>query len=264
MCIEPSLYNFRLNDPDRSPFKSVNDPRLSYLLDMAHSFDSMSGGRGLSRRQSLTTETKQAASQTLRGLVFTVKQLLQKGCGYIMLGMFQSDDLEGEFGALRQMSGGCYYISCEQVLCNSRFRQMKLYQDIQNLDGVLHTRAPCCEQSLTESEWDTIDNIPSLVGHLSIEVKSSLYYIGGYIAYSEGIENDAPPDIQIPESEFTSLVSRGRLTHPPEWVFSHHSLMCSSNRRSKCALIDLSPHLLQLLRRILWTYPYSQPQFPDV
>lgn len=257
---------FRLNDPDRRPFHSAEDQRLNYLLDIADSLDGMNGGRGLTRRHSLTTETRQAMCQTLRGLVFLVKQLLERGCGYIMLGMFQSDDLEGEFGALRQMSGGCYYVSVEQVLCSSRFRQLKLYGDIvDHVDDVLHTRAPCCDQPLSESEWEIIDDCPSLVSEISAEEKSSIYYIAGFIAHSEGIQSETQSaDIQTAESEFTRLVSRGRLAHPLNGSIPSHRFATLSSKTPSPhhhALIDLCPHSLRLVKPILLTFLTSKLLF---
>jgi len=40
----------------------------------------------------------------------------------VALGHFQSNALEGEFGVIRQLSGGCYYVAVDQVLVSVRFR----------------------------------------------------------------------------------------------------------------------------------------------
>ena len=94
------------------------------------------GGRGASRHNSLTSQTQQAFLQTLAGLVaLTTDLLLIHGFSYVLLGQFQSDKLEGEFGVYRQSSGGCYFISVEQLLCSARFRRMELYSHLCALDA---------------------------------------------------------------------------------------------------------------------------------
>ena len=41
---------------------------------------------------------------------------MRRNFSYVLLGHFQSDRIEGEFGVFRQSSVGNYYISYEQVL----------------------------------------------------------------------------------------------------------------------------------------------------
>ena len=50
----------------------------------------------------------------------------------------QSDRLEGEFGGIRQMSGGCYLISADQVISSLSLRRLKLCSKL-GLENVVDT-----------------------------------------------------------------------------------------------------------------------------
>ena len=76
------------------------------------------------RVRSLTDDTRKALHLTLHGLVDMRKMfLVDKNFDYILLGHFQSDPIEGEYGGFRQYSGGNFYISYEQILSSMTLRQ---------------------------------------------------------------------------------------------------------------------------------------------
>ena len=57
----------------------------------------------------------------------------------------QSNRLEGEFGAIRQTSGGCYLISVDQVISSLSLKRLKLYSKL-GLENVVDTnKNECCE-----------------------------------------------------------------------------------------------------------------------
>lgn len=87
----------------------------------------MSGGRGSTRVRSLTSETRTALHLTLMGTVALIRHLLKHCFRYVLTAKFHSDDLEGEFGVYRQMSGGMYHIGVEQVLYSPQLRTMKVF-----------------------------------------------------------------------------------------------------------------------------------------
>ena len=55
--------------------------------------------------------------------------------------------------------------------------------------------------------------------NISEKEKSSLYYISGYICRKENLPIEEAPMINLPESEFTEFVSRGKLCHPPRDLY---------------------------------------------
>ena len=78
--IKNPYLHIRLNDEDRRPFTSPNDERLSFLQSLAHSIVDMRGGRGSSRIQSLTAETRQAMFSTLIILLVWNKSSVVQTC----------------------------------------------------------------------------------------------------------------------------------------------------------------------------------------
>ena len=54
---------------------------------------------------------------------------------------------------------------------------------------------------------------------ISVKEKSALYYISGYVCRKENLPVQEVPTIDLPESEFTKYVSRGKLCHPPRDLY---------------------------------------------
>ena len=134
--------------------------------------------------------------------------------------VFQSDDLEGEFGVYRGHSGSSYFVSVTQILASARLRQMKLFHFL-SLDQPEHTRASCCEKEIDETELELLDtclNVSSLGEHQRVVC----YYVAGFLARRGGIQSDDAAETieHFPsESEFLKMVSRGGLSLPPEWLY---------------------------------------------
>jgi hypothetical protein len=220
--VKHPLSHVRLNDPHRRPLSSENVESFRQLEEMLSMFKAMSSGRGLTRVANLTADTRKAFIQTLSGLIYLSTQLLdERHWQYVLLGQFQTDNLEGEFGVYRQLAGGCYFISVEQVLCAARYREMKLFINSDAFEDLPHTTAPCCSSPISELEWDALDECLLNVSSLSSHEVGSLYFVSGYIARKENIEmHEEDKLVDDVSAEFTRLVSRGKLHHPPEWLFN--------------------------------------------
>lgn len=118
----------------------------------------------------------------------------------------------------RQLNGGCYHLSVDQILSSARFRRMQIYAKlVESGSDVITHKSDCCEKEFTEGELLALDDCVSEVTGNSEEERSALYYIAGYIAFKEDLSTiqDLPT---APASIFTDLVSRGCLSHPPEWL----------------------------------------------
>lgn len=171
----------------------------------------------------------------------------------------QSDCIEGEFGAIRQMSGGNYYVSLEQVVCSAKLRRMKFFTLLETEEKYRHKEAPSCSTELTDEELETVDLCPVKLAELSAEETATLYYMSGklgfilahkqkflnnynisagFVAHMEDIPSDlALPTIPIDTAdqvpgEFLEMLSRGRLRHPPEWRFR---FTCFSLTTTSCS-----------------------------
>ena len=107
----------KLNNPDRRVIRDVNDDRFPFLENMACMFQKMdpTSSPYPGRVMCLTSQTSQALSVTLRGIVEVSKTLLRNGVDYVMTGDLNDERLEGEFGIFRGCNGGDYYMSGDQV-----------------------------------------------------------------------------------------------------------------------------------------------------
>lgn len=212
----PSLH-IRLADDDRRPFSSESDSRLDFLQEMALMFKNLPAGRGPSRKQSLTLETRNALYTTLMGTAALIKKLLASDFKYVLTAKFQSDDLEGEFGVYRQLSGGTYFVGVEQILNSANIRAKRLLTDLEKVDASHHIKRSCCTALVTSEELDFIDQAVENPEKLSDNEATALYYICGYITMKEKLASgDMHTDTH---SEFTTLVSRGYLQYPSEHLF---------------------------------------------
>ena len=68
---------------------------------------------------------------------------------------------------------------------------------------------------LSEEEIHLVDVCFSETSNVTSIEKSSLYYVSGYITRKEGLHDSSHDFVErLPESEFTKLLSRGKLSHP--------------------------------------------------
>ena len=157
---------------------------------------------------------------TLNGMKTLIITLLDQGFTYVLPGEFQSDRIEAEFGIYRQSSGSNYYISVDQVQNALHLQRLKLFAKLEIEQQEFHQKKECCSAEFTEDELICMDNCFEDASNLTANEKATLYYISGYVTFKEGmspglLENDNHKDV----SEFTKLVSRGKLSAPNENVF---------------------------------------------
>ena len=78
-----------------------------------------------------------------------------------------------------------------------------------------------CTSSLNDDEVEMLDECFELAGKLSEVEESNLHYISGCVAAEEhlSITIDNVTEEQHPYSEFTILLSRGKLSYPPSELF---------------------------------------------
>ena len=175
MNVKSTSAHINLNDVDREPVSLINRKPLSILI--RDCFAKMPAGR--KRSLSLTSDTLSSLLQTIAGLIDLSNHLLDNHyVKFVLLGTFQSDSLEGEFGAIRGMFGGLYHVALEQVLIASKLRQIKLLYDLgfeaRCVEGTLHEDT-CCTQDLTVAEWNQIDNSFNLTQTIDENERTTLF-----------------------------------------------------------------------------------------
>ena len=142
----------KLNDPDRRVIRDIDDDRFPFLENMACMFEEMSAATAKypGRVMCLTSQTSQALSVTLRGIVEVSKTLLRNGVDYVMTGELNDERLEGEFGIFRGLNGGNYYMSGDQVQYALKLQRLKLFSFLKEDVFIEHTESDCCKRLLSE------------------------------------------------------------------------------------------------------------------
>ena len=109
----------------------------------------------------------------------------------------------------------------QQVMNSLSLQRFTLYHKLNITQSeITHTNKEYCTNILKEDLF-MLDKAFALRSTLSETEESALYYISGYIEKKENIttnsiEMESYVGIEYPCSEFTTLLSRGNLTHPPQ------------------------------------------------
>ena len=115
-------------------------------------------------------------------------------------------------------------MSAQHVQNCLKLQRIKLFSRLRNEVFLEHTENECCKQSLNDQELEELDNCFEGASDLSEIERSSLYYIYCYVCHKEDLETAPAPSFDLPESEFTTNVSRGNLRHPPMDLYNRHYL----------------------------------------
>ena len=112
-------------DPDREVISKENCvDKTSFLrgfVDWLSDWEVFSG-----TKYGLSSETFSAAKHSTACLADLAEHLIEEEqFSYVLLGKFQSDPLEGRFGAYRQMNGGNMYASVKQIIESERCLKIK-------------------------------------------------------------------------------------------------------------------------------------------
>jgi len=121
--VKHPLKGQRLNDPFCEPIMGLDDFKLHWLRSF-HDWLSVWEDQKLDKRQgALTKETMFALKHTTDTMCRLSEYLLtttvrgqQQQMEYVILGKFQTDNLEFRFGQYRQMSGSNYNVSVTQIM----------------------------------------------------------------------------------------------------------------------------------------------------
>ena len=226
----------RLNNINMEAFRDKSDVRFSFLSNMATSFKLMDNEKRGSRVKGLTQETSKALHITINGMANVIQDLLEVGFTYVLPGTIQSDHLEKEFSIYRQSCGGNYFISFEEIIHSLNLERLKLFTKLEIDSKLERSNISVCQCQIDEIEIDDlIDSCFNDSSELSSNEKSTLYYISGYVSAKENLSSEGLSQ-ELPESEFTELVSRGKLMHPPGDLYdlSQYFLAYFKKSNRKC------------------------------
>lgn len=191
----------------------------------------------------LSKETFLATRHTCRAIAQLSRYLLNfRGFNYVLLGRIQSDNIEGRFRWIRQLSGANYFISMRQLLdSEKKIKAISLLKfsglTVKDIDKAL----------LKRSGSSTIEcDAAKLHGELLFNVvpedsdSAIIYYISGYCARSlvrtnkctsckESLVLDVNSHVQLEgDNEVAAFLieaSRGGLWEPQQHLFQLWSFL---------------------------------------
>lgn len=244
----------RFNDPHSMAIFTVGDENCLFLkkfLAWLYKWDAIAiqgeeANKKQKRNGKLTTQTQLALTHTVKTMIEVIAYLKNSmNFHYVLLGKFQTDDLEARFGQYRQMSGACYNISVKQVLESER--KLKTLSVI-TAHSASHAEIPikdflvceevsssvCCN-SVVE-ELVKFEGLHSEVENVCISENDllGLVYIGGYISHSVLkkcscceccdllLSNDSiPSEILLRQTNlYFNVIDRGSLRYPSDFIIN--------------------------------------------
>lgn len=247
----------RFKDPNQDAIFDLKDENFSYLkkfLSWVNKWKDISfqGDMYLTRPKvknhgKLTEQTQIALSHTTQALIDIVSYLKNTlNYRYVLLGKFQTDDLEERFGQYRLMSGACYNISVQQVLESEK--KLKALSIIKAYSSK-YDDIPLTEMFNFELADKAIDDVPASSKDIELfenvlfeadeitvsdETLLGLAYIGGYICkticqyvncetcMSKLVSNNNISSNAIPKesNHYFNVIDRGGLKYPSDRVIN--------------------------------------------
>ena len=125
-----------------------------------------------------------ALEHTCEGLVELASHLLETGHDYALLGKFSTDDLESKFGELRQGSVGTYFITVQNSLEKFKIQRTRLllHLKVDMKEPTDNHECLKCNDQLNGSYCNLRKELDILEEKLTDNVKSTLFYIAGYLS----------------------------------------------------------------------------------
>ena len=238
----------QLNDVFCEPIRSLHDDKLNWLSTF---YDWLCAWERLQlnpRSGCLSKETLFALKQTVLAAKLIAEYLLRElGCHYVLLGKFQTDDLEFRFSQYRQLCGANYNVSVTQIMeSEKKLRIVSVMKLISHSNGELTVNdfiAGCRQEVDTnESEQESNTNLsvfPTVLSEcddivISDSEMSALVFIAGYVGFKLKrkitcvdcrlelfIEKALECDVACDESfRYMADIDCGGLTWPTELLLS--------------------------------------------
>lgn len=185
----------RLRNPDCSPISDVNDVNVQFLRSVIHWLKSWNDRKLKPRQGSLSTETMTALLHSLECFVHLIEYLTkERNLKYLLLGKFQTDNLEFRFGQYRHMSGSNFHVSVQQVLEGERkLKLMSVLKLVSASKGNLALKdvtGPLEEvkqqsEAVTDDEFNQFTHVLPESEHVQLEneVVKGLVFVAGYCAF---------------------------------------------------------------------------------
>lgn len=247
--VKHALKGKHLRDSYQDPIRDINSVSMQFLLRLKlwlEEWDTYLIVEN-TRHGKLTPETQTALTHTVTALydlaVYMINKLEVK---YVLLGKFQSDNLEARFGQYRQMSGGNYNVSVRQVLESERkLKSISLLRLNSSQQGefslkhfVGHVATKESENSVKIDNYEEFESVLNEQCYVDIDKNElNVIYIAGYVArqcscckecmYKLCIDRPISVEASGDLHKYLDVLDRGGLTYPTRFTFN----ICSSTIR---------------------------------
>ena len=239
-----------LKDPLRNAINCPTHDSLSFLLKFVEFLDAwqQQNYNFVEKRHTgkLSPDTFFSLKHTCRTFVLLSRYLLENvpDIKYVLLGKFQTDQIEGRFGLYRMLSGSNYYVSVSQILeSEKKLKILSLLKLNSNKFGIFSFKELCDLDDFLDSEEDSLEIelhpfSDILTSDIDINLQeseiNSLCFIAGYcshglIKYVNNCENctlfvtsnnEFSVDFKNQDvSDYISRLTRGSLKSPSQIIF---------------------------------------------
>ena len=233
--------HLRLRNEDCKPVTSTSDDSIQFIRTVLQWLQCWQNSKLKPREGILSNETMFALQHTLNGLVELSSYLLnEKQFSYILLGKFQTDNLEFRFSQYRQMSGSSFYVSVQQLLeSEKKLKLMSVLRLVSASKGALTLKditEPVQEKqneltALSNIEYlDFLNVLPECDNvELSNEQMKALVFVSGYAVSKVLPQTDCDickSDLKLDQKlqvegtqdcfTYLSALDRGGLTFPSD------------------------------------------------
>ena len=175
---------------DAFPFYNITDKRLEWMSEFALWIKRGKEYNDKNGEGFLTKDTYLSLSHTVTTLVHLIHYLLTDcDMSYVLLGKFQTDNLESRFGNYRQLSGSNYLVSVKEVLQSEKKLKVKsLLNLFSSTKGTITIRdylINFSDEKKQRCDSNFVDSFPyiNISKQNTIDDLSPLLLVSGYVAH---------------------------------------------------------------------------------
>ncbi len=200
--------------PDRREIREVS--QLDWLVLFSNAIS----------KSDISKDTKEGIARFVKNIRLLCERLLHRhGYEFVLLGRYQTDDIERFFCKLRQKVGGGYFLTHMQavhstriVLAKQAFRVAESSDALISVDFRTAAEGHNClncdrELSFEEEEAKEFSFILVVSDEMIPAIREVIVYIGGFLLHAEKLclpSDECPPEWQ----KYMKVIDRGGLSIP--------------------------------------------------
>ena len=250
---------------DAKVIDNVDDDRIDWLNKFSCWLKLWHNDIRKQKEGHLTKETFTALTHTVDTLILLIKDLLeQHKFNYVLLGKFQTDNLEARFGQYRMLSGSNYLVSVNEVLQSEKKLKVKnllrLYTSSKGVIKIKDFFMEFSDISIGGGNVEFINSFPfnKVSSKVRTDDLAALLYTAGYVARKARSYNDCMEckelfgnkestidlDIDPKHLQYIANLDRGGLIYPSNLLFM--ILQASYSIFNMCVTGELEKSFLKL------------------